>query len=253
MEAKTELQKTLTNSGGSPIQKYLDIIVGGKSIAFLLKYEFITFFFGSLPGAVGFIMRKLLFPKLLGKAGKNITFGRNIALRHPRKIEIGNNTVIDDYAVLSAKGSNDTNIIIKDDVILGRNITLSCKGGTIAIGNNTNIGINTAIYSGSSVTIGNNVLFAASCYIFGDGPHRSDRLDIPIIQQGQEPSKGITIEDGAWIGADVKILDGVTIGHDSIIGTGSVVTKNIPPKSIALGMPAKAVKERGADEKSISG
>lgn len=241
---KTEVQKMLTDAKIPPLRRYLDFVIGKESLLALAKYEFITSVFGPIPGAMGLFARRCLFRQLLGSAGTNITLGRNITIRHPRKIKIGNNTVIDDYAVMDAKGENNKNITIGDDVIIGRNTTLSCKGGTISIGNNTNIGINTAIYSGSSVKIGNNVLIAASCYIFGDGAHRSDRTDIPIIQQGQEPSRGITIENGVWLGADVKILDGVTIGRDSIIGTGAVVTNDIPPLSIALGIPAKVVKSR---------
>ena len=253
MKSQTELQKKLTGTTGSPLQKYLELVVGGNSILSLFRYELITSVFGPLPGAAGFLARKYLYPRLLGRAGNNITFGRNITLRHPRRISIGSNAVIDDYAVLDAKGNGGKNISIADDVIIGRNNILSCKGGTISIGSNTNIGINTAIYSGKSVVIGNNILFAASCYIFGDAPHRSDRLDIPIIQQGQEPCRGITIGDGAWIGAGVKILDGVRIGHDAIIGAGSMVTKDIPPLSIAVGTPARVIRKRGPDEEPISG
>lgn len=246
MKAQTQLQQELTDSGGSALTRYQRLVIGTSDLLYLLKYELIILLGGSIPGALGFFLRKYLFRLLFKSIDKNITFGRNITLRHPKKIRIGNNTVIDDYAVLDAKGkiNEKFNIDIGNNIILGRNTTLSCKGGSISIGNNTNIGINTAIYSGSSVKIGNNILIAASCYIFGDGPHRSDRTDIPIIQQGQVPSRGITIEDGVWLGADVKILDGVTVGRDSIIGAGAVVTEDIPPFSIALGTPAKVIKKR---------
>ena len=52
------------------------------------------------------------------------------------------------------------------------------------------------------------------------------------------------IEDDCWIGSGVRILDGVTIGHGSIVGAGAVVTKSIPPYSIAVGVPAKVVSQR---------
>lgn len=242
--AKTELQKKLTDKNRSQVKTYMDIMLGQNSILSLIKYEIIMSIFGPMPGAIGLFTRRYLFRNLLNSSAENITFGRNTTIRHPKKVLIGNNSVIDDYVVLDAKGVNTKNIIIGSNVIISRNTTFSCKGGTIFIGDNTNIGINSAIYSGSHVTIGNNVLIAASCYIFGDGPHKSDRTDIPIIQQGQEPSIGITIEDGVWLGAGVKILDGVTIGHDSIIGAGAIVTKNIPPLSVAVGIPAKVIKSR---------
>jgi len=244
MDAKTELQKKLTEVNESALSRYLTLVIGKESLLSLFKYEFITSVFGPMPGALGLLLRKIYYKQLFRRTGRNTTFGRNITIRHPKKISIGDNTVIDDYSVIDAKGELGINIEVGNNVILGRNTTFSCKGGKISIGDNTNIGIHTAIYSGSHVRIGSNILIAASCFIFGDGPHRSDRKDIPILQQGQVPSKGIVIEDGAWIGADVKILDGVTIGHDSIIGTGAVVTKDIPPFSIAVGIPAKVVKTR---------
>ena len=55
---------------------------------------------------------------------------------------------------------------------------------------------------------------------------------------------GIKIEDDVWIGAGAIILDGVTIGRGSVIGAGAVVTKNIPPYSVAVGVPARVIKKR---------
>jgi len=66
---------------------------------------------------------------------------------------------------------------------------------------------------------------------------------MPIINQGII-SKGIKIEDDVWIGSNSTVLDGVTIGRGSVIGAGSVVTQDIPPFSVALGVPAKLIKER---------
>jgi maltose O-acetyltransferase len=56
------------------------------------------------------------------------------------------------------------------------------------------------------------------------------------------PPKSIILEDNVWLGARVTILKGVTIGHDSVIGAGSVVTKSIPPRSVAVGVPASVIK-----------
>ncbi|MBW4484852.1 MAG: hypothetical protein KME14_20135 [Tildeniella torsiva UHER 1998/13D] len=56
--------------------------------------------------------------------------------------------------------------------------------------------------------------------------------------------KGITIEDKCWIGSGAKILDGVTIGYGSAVGAGAVVTKDIPPYSVAVGVPAKVLENR---------
>jgi acetyltransferase-like isoleucine patch superfamily enzyme len=120
---------------------------------------------------------------------------------------------------------------------------LSCKNGDILIGDNTNIAMNCFVQSAAEVSIGKNVLFAAYCYVIGGGDHRTDRTDIPIIAQGQVV-RGITIEDNCWIGAGVKVLDGITIGRDSIIGSGAVVNSDISEFSIAAGLPARILKAR---------
>ncbi|MCX7595635.1 MAG: acyltransferase, partial [Fischerella sp.] len=64
--------------------------------------------------------------------------------------------------------------------------------------------------------------------------------------------KGIIIEDDCWLGHGVTVLDGVTIGKGSVIGAGAVVTKDIPPYSVAVGIPAKVVKSRISDELLIN-
>ena len=87
------------------------------------------------------------------------------------------------------------------------------------------------------------MLFSAYCYLIGGGDHKIDRTDIPIISQGQVV-KGIIIEDNCLLGAGVMVQDGNIIGRDSVIGTGSVVTKSIPEFCIAAGVPAKVINKR---------
>jgi acetyltransferase-like isoleucine patch superfamily enzyme len=240
---KTELQTTLTDTKKSALRKYQDIVLGTQSLARLMKYEMITTVFGPLPGAAGLVLRKRYFKKLLGQVGNNVIFGKSVTIRHPHKIRLGDNVVIDDYAVLDAKGQDNAGITIGDNVIIGRNTVISCKNGDIVIGNNTNIAMNCFIQSAKEVTIGQNVLFSAYCYVIGGGDHKTDRTDIPIIAQGQVV-KGIRIEENCLFGAGVKIQDGVAIGRDSIIGTGAVVRETIPPYTIAVGVPAKIVRKR---------
>jgi acetyltransferase-like isoleucine patch superfamily enzyme len=242
-ESKTELQASLTERGKSGLKKYLEVTVGSPNLLFLLKYELLTTLFGPLPGALGLILRKKFFRTLLSESGSNIIFGRNVVLRHPRKIRLGNNVIIDDNCVLDAKGETNEGIFIGDNVMIGRNTVLSCKNGSLKIGDNTNIAMNCFIQSAKTVTIGKNVLIAAYSYIIGGGNHEATRTDIPIIAQGQVV-KGVVIEDNVWLGASVKVQDGVTIGRDSIIGTGAVVTKSIPEFSVAVGVPAKVIKKR---------
>ncbi|QGY41956.1 maltose O-acetyltransferase [Pseudodesulfovibrio cashew] len=73
--------------------------------------------------------------------------------------------------------------------------------------------------------------------------HNDARADIPMREQGMTYAP-ITIEDDVWIGANVVITSGVNIGHGSIIGAGAVVVRDIPPFSVAVGVPCRVVRKR---------
>jgi acetyltransferase-like isoleucine patch superfamily enzyme len=92
------------------------------------------------------------------------------------------------------------------------------------------------------ITIGNGVRIAPYVFIIAAN-HRFDDLERPIYQQGLAYAP-VTIEDDVWIGARVTVTAGITIGHGSVIGAGAVVTRDIPPYSIAVGVPAKVVRSR---------
>jgi len=216
--------------------------VGRKGFFNLLKYELITMLFQNMPGAAGIYFRNLFYPLILGKVGRGVSFGRGITLRHPHKIKIDNDVVIDDLCVLDAKGLKNNGIYIKENVFIGRGSIIYTKDGDITLGRNTNIGFNSMIFSGSNVTLGENTILASFVYIIGGG-HDYTRTDIPIAEQ-DKPSLGITIGGNCWLGAGVKVFDGVSIGEDSIIGAGALVIKDVPPFSIAAGMPARIIRKR---------
>ena len=90
--------------------------------------------------------------------------------------------------------------------------------------------------------LGKHVLIAAYCYLIG-GDHDYDAVDKAVLEQTRS-SRGITLEDDVWLGAGVKIMDGVTVGKHTIIGTSAVVNKDLPEYVIAVGIPAKVVKQR---------
>ncbi len=240
---RTALQSSLTEGKTSALEKYQEIFVGSSGLAKIVRYELLTAFLGPLPGGAGMLLRKIFYPRILGRVGRNVVFGRSMTIRHPHKIRIGDNVVFDDYAVLDAKGTDNTGILIGDNVLIGRSTVISCKNGDIVIGKNSNIAMNCFIQSAAEVKIGNNVLFSAYCYLIGGGDHRTDRTDIPIMAQGQAV-KGIRVEDNCLLGAGVLVQDGVTIGRDAVIGTGAVVREDVPPFGIAAGVPARVVKMR---------
>jgi acetyltransferase-like isoleucine patch superfamily enzyme len=112
----------------------------------------------------------------------------------------------------------------------------------LEIGDNVGIAQNCFIQVRGKVIIKNNVIFGPGVYVFSEN-HNFDNPDLPVVVQG-ETRKGVVIEEGVWIGSRATILDGVTIGMNSIIAAGSVVNKDIPPYSIAGGIPAKIIKSR---------
>lgn len=243
-----EIQKELFNEKSSALQKYQQLIVGKKGIWNLIKYEFITTLVSWVPGALGLALRMKLFPLLLGKVGRNVTFGQNVVLRHPHKIKIGDNVVVDDNVVLDAKGQDNNGIVIGNGVFLGRNTILYCKNGDIILDDNVNIGFNCQIFSASSVKLGKNALIAAYCYFIG-GTHTFSSTEVSPLEQERQ-SEGITLKENIWLGSNVQVLDGVTVGRDCIIGTSAVINSNIPDYSMAVGIPAKVIRNR-KDEKKV--
>ncbi|MFB0566635.1 MAG: DapH/DapD/GlmU-related protein [Candidatus Aminicenantaceae bacterium] len=244
MRTQTEFGDLLIDKSTSPLKKYQDIAVGTSNLLFFIKYETILILFGGMPGAIGLFLRRIFFKRLFKRTGRNVVFGRNVTIRHPKRIEIGNNVIIDDNCVLDAKGNSDVGISIGDNVIINRNTILSCKNGIIKIGDNTNIGTNCLLHSVSSLILEENILIAAYCYIVAGGNHDFKRTDIPMIQQPAISKGGILVKNDVWFGAGVKVLDGVKIDRGTIVGAGAVVTKDIPAFSIAMGTPAKVVRSR---------
>lgn len=237
-----QMQKEFEDEGASKFEKYQSLIVGKKGLIPFIKFEIVTSLFGGCGGAIGIALRRFLYPAVLGSSGRNVFLGSRIALRHPHKIRIGNNVVIDDGCLLDAKGSDNNGITIGDNVLISRYTVLSCKNGDIEVDDYANIGVFCNISSNSKLRIGKKVLIGPHCSLFAT-EHRFENRDIPIADQGWT-SKGITVEDNVWIGAGVIVLDGVTIGRDSIIGAGAVVSEDIPEFSIAVGIPAKVIKKR---------
>jgi len=243
-----EIQKEFTGKGGK-LAKYQELILGEKSLWSLFKYECITGLLGDLPGAAGLFLRSKCYPPLLGRSGRNVTFGRGVVLRHPRKIRIGSNVVIDDHCVLDAKGDDNAGIDIGNGVFIGRNTILNCKNGDIVLEDNVNIGFNCNIFSASRVSVGANELIAAYCYLVG-GTHRFDDPSVPVLHQGRE-SRGIDVGPGGWLGAHVTVFDGVRIGTHVVVGAGSVVNRDVSDFAVAAGVPAKTIKKRKRKKKKI--
>jgi len=235
-------QEQLFAAGQSSRAKYAALVIGRPGLGALLRYELIVTIAQARAGAFGLVLRQRLYPRLLGSCGRNVVFGQNVVLRHPHKIHIGNNVVIDDNCLVDAKGESNRGIRIGDGVFIGRNSILSCKNGDIELADGANIGFNCEIFSASRVRIGANVLMAAYAYVIG-GDHDFSNAGASVLEQARV-SAGVDIGDGAWLGAGAKILDGVSVGADAIVGAGAVVRDAVPDRAIAVGVPARVVSTR---------
>lgn len=109
----------------------------------------------------------------------------------------------------------------------------------VSIGNDTGIGDFVVIWGGGGVEIGEDVLIATHSIIIS----QTHGVNAVIFKNSSILGK-IIIEDNVWIGAGVIVLPNVTVGRNSVIGAGSIVTQDIPANSIAVGSPAKVVSKR---------
>lgn len=236
------IQAAARDPGRSALTKYQDLVVGSRSLGKLLLYECVVLWTSWVPGAFGLVLRRLSYPLILGAVGRNVVFGYGVVLRHPWKIRIGDNVVVDDLVLLDAKGETNKGIEIGSDVFLGRGSILSCKNGDIVLGEHANLGFHCEIFSGSRVEVGAYGLFAAYTYLVGGG-HDFEQAAVPVIEQ-QRSSKGITLGENVWLGTGAKVLDGVTIGKDVVVGANAVVSSDLPAGAVAAGIPAKVLRSR---------
>lgn len=237
--------------GASPLRKYQDLVIGRRGLGRIVLYEAVMLASSWVPGALGLVLRKLLYPLLLGAVGKGVVFGQGVVLRHPHKVRLGDGVTVDDLVVLDAKGTSNRGIDVGRGVFLGRGTILSCKDGDIAIGDHGNFGFHCEVFSGSSVTVGKHGLFAAQSYLVGGG-HEFERPELAVIDQPRS-SRGIVLGDNVWLGTGAKVLDGVRIGRDVVVGANAVVSADLPDGAIAAGVPARVLRHRAGTEPAGSG
>ena len=156
--------------------------------------------------------------------GKHSVISPPLRISGEKRIKIGNNVFVGEYCwlqVLTLDGSNnDVAIEIGDGTSIVGSITLSAV---------------------EKITICENVLIAKNVYI-ADHSHEFLQKGIPIKEQGVSIIRPVVINSGAWLGQNVVVFPGVTIGKNSVIGANSVVNSDIPNYCTAAGSPAKILR-----------
>jgi acetyltransferase-like isoleucine patch superfamily enzyme len=230
---------------GSKLGRYMDLVLGRRSLQALLRFELIMLFASRVPGALGILLRGKLYPLILGHVGKGVIFGAGITFRHPHKIRIGAGSVIDDHCMLDAKGTSNRGIELGEGVFLGRYTILSCKNGDIVLHPRVNFGFYCDVFSANRVEVGADTVIAAYTYLLSGGSYLLGRLDQPIAEQYDlSAARPTLIGEGSWLGSRVTVIEGVTTGRGSVLGAGAVVNRDVPDYGIAMGVPAKTVRLR---------
>lgn len=173
--------------------------------------------------------------------------GYQASIRYAKYLETGKDFIVEDFAEINSLCKRK--IIAGDRVTIGKHAIIrpsNIYGGSIGeglkIGNNSNIGPFAYIGCSGYIEIGDNVMISPRVSIYAEN-HVYDQPDMLLKDQGVKV-ESVIIEDDCWIAANSIILAGVTIGKGSVIAAGSVVTKTIPPYSIAAGVPAKVIGSR---------
>ena len=179
--------------------------------------------FDLIPGGIGYKLRYSFYRNKFAKCGINVVIPQGCHFRRGNNISIGSTVGFGLDNKIYASGTGNERIEIGDNVFFNSNVMINADiGGRVKIGNN--------------VLIGPNGVIRASNHIFRDPT-------VIIMNQGHDPGT-IVIEDDVWIGANVVILPNITVGKGSIIGAGSVVTKDVDPYSVVAGVPAKKIADR---------
>ena len=161
-----------------------------------------------------------------------------LGIRVKPNCKIAKNTVMNLGFSQGTRGQINIDYKVK----VSQGVILDCWGGNITIKENVFLGPYTVIYGHGGVTIGKDTLIAMHCRILSSNHTVADR-NSQICSQ-PDILLPTTIGEDVWLGAGVTILGGVTVGDGCVVGAGAIVTKDLPPYSVAVGVPARVVRTR---------
>lgn len=181
-----------------------------------------------------------------GKPPRLIFLGKGLKFKSIHKVDIGRWVTLGDFCFISGLGSG--RLTIGDGVSIGSHsrvfVSMNYRdlGEYISIGANVGVGDYSCIAGSGGLDIGDGTITGPYFSVHPENHNFSD-VNNEIRGQGTYRKK-VVIGKGCWVGAKVTVLAGVTIGDGCVIGAGSVVTKDLPPNCIAVGVPARVVKNR---------
>ncbi|MEH2112040.1 acyltransferase [Nostoc sp.] len=204
----------------------------------------VTTVLGDIPTLIlGPKLRNFGYRSIFSQIGNSVYIQNGVEFNGTSCIEIGSGVYIFKGVRIDARGHKNNRIHLGNRVAIERNVDIgSLEDTCIQIDEDTFIAPNVSIEGPGNIKIGKHCLIAAHSGIYANNHNFADPIE-PIKYQGVT-RKGIVIEDDCWLGHGVTVLDGVTIGKGSVIGAGAVVNRDIPPFSVAVGIPARVIKNR---------
>ncbi len=243
MEQNSYPSATMAGSRMANLRRYMRRVTGRESLLGFLWQGAVLTCWTNMPTVAGSVLRGLVYRWVLGRVGAGSFIESGVRLWVPRNIFLGQRVMIGEGAFLDAH-SLTGRIELADDVWLSRGCyVIAYDGAAVEIGQSTYVGHRCLLYGHGGIRVGQDVLMANDVQVIC-GDHTFARRDVPIRAQ-PTVERPIVIEDDVWLGASVIVLGGVTVGRGSVVGAGTVVTQDLPPYSIARGVPARVVGMRG--------
>jgi acetyltransferase-like isoleucine patch superfamily enzyme len=230
---------------GQNIRRYVLRMTGGHSWRRWVWQGTILTLFGGLPTVFGSVLRGWTYRTVLAGMGQGCFIERDVRWQVPRQVLLGHRVMVGEGCFVDAH-SLSSRIELRDDVWLSRGCYLIAgRDAEIVIERRAYIGHRCLFYGHGGIHVGRDVLLANDVQLVC-GNHTFARRDIPIRSQ-PTVERPIVIGDDVWLGASAIVLGGVTVGNGSVVAAGAVVTRDLPPYSIARGVPAEIVGVRGEE------
>lgn len=209
-----------------------------------LFYRFVRW----CPGAAGLWLRQKVLPSLFHSCGKGVLFGRYIDFIAPENIVLGNRVVLNNGVTLDAGHWNqaEPGITLEDDVFIGTDTEIRCGlKGRVTIQSGANFSSFCSVRAQHTFTVGKDILVAAYCKL-GSENEAGLQSDLEVNNE-LKTDKETIIGKGCWLGVRMKLVEGVSIGEETIIGAHAVVETDLPSYAVAVGCPAIKIRDRRMD------